>query len=49
VEELGLKSTLTEYKVPQTTEEMEAIAERALHGKKGDDFMAVVDIVKELY
>lgn len=49
VDELGLKSTLTEYKVPRTQQEMEAIAERALHTKQGDQFKAVVDIVKGLY
>src|SRR5271170_8404855 len=49
VEELGLKSTLTEYKVPHTEQEMEAIAERALHTKEGDQFQAVVQIVKGIY
>jgi 3-oxoacid CoA-transferase len=49
VEELGLKSTLTEYNVPNTQEEMEAIAERALHSKEGDDFKAVIDMVKGMY
>jgi 3-oxoacid CoA-transferase len=49
VHELGLKSTLTEYKVPHTKEEMEAIAERAAHAKEGDTFNAVVEIVKGLY
>ena len=49
VEELGLKSSLTDYKVPKTKEEMEAIAERATHSKSGDNFNAVLDIVKDLY
>jgi len=49
VDELGLKSTLTEYKVPQTQQEMEAIAERALHTNEGDQFDAVIQIVKGLY
>jgi 3-oxoacid CoA-transferase len=49
VDGLGLKSTLTEYKVPHTEQEMEAIAERALHTKEGDQFQAVVQIVKGLY
>jgi len=49
VDGLGLKSTLTEYKVPHTQEEMDAIAERALHTKEGDQFKAVVDIVNGLY
>ena len=49
VEELGLKSTLTEYNVPNTQKAMEAIAERALHSKEGDDFKAIVEMVKEMY
>lgn len=49
VEELGLKSTLTEYNVPNTQEEMEAIAERTLHSKEGDDFKAIVEMVKGMY
>jgi alcohol dehydrogenase class IV len=49
VEQLGLKSTLTEYNVPHTQEEMEAIAERALRTREHDDFNAVVNIVKELF
>jgi alcohol dehydrogenase class IV len=49
VERLGLKSSLTEYHVPHTQEEMEAIAERATHAKEGDDFKAVVEIVRGLY
>jgi 3-oxoacid CoA-transferase len=49
VEELGLKSTLTEYNVPNTEEEIEAIAERALHTREGDEFNAVVRLVKGLY
>jgi hypothetical protein len=49
VEELGLKTTLTEYHVPNTQEEMEAIAERALHSKEGDDFKAIVEILKGIY
>ena len=49
VEQLGLKSTLTEYNVPHTQEEIEAIAERALRTRDHDDFNAVVNIVKELY
>jgi 3-oxoacid CoA-transferase len=49
VEELGLKSTLTQYNVPHTQEEVEAIAERALHTKEGDEFNAVVELVKGLY
>lgn len=46
---LGLKSTLTEYHVPHTQEEIEAIAERATRSKTGDDFKAVVEIVRGLY
>jgi 3-oxoacid CoA-transferase len=49
VEELGLKSTLTEYKVPHTQGEMEAIAEWTLHTKEGDEFKSVVEILKGLY
>ena len=49
VDELGLKSTLTEYNVPHTQEEMETIAGRALHLKEGDEFMAVVEMVKGMY
>jgi 3-oxoacid CoA-transferase len=49
VERLGLKSTLTEYKVPQTKEEMEGIAERATHSKEGSDYEAVLELVKTLY
>jgi alcohol dehydrogenase class IV len=49
VDELGLKSSLTEYNVPHTKEEMEAIAERAAHAKEGDNFNAVVEIVRDLY
>lgn len=49
VEELGLKTTLTEYNVPRTQEEMEAIAERALHSKEGDDFNAIVEMLKGMY
>jgi alcohol dehydrogenase class IV len=49
VERLGLKSTLTEYKVPQTQEEMQAIAERATHSKEGENYNAIIQIVKELY
>ena len=49
IQELGLKSTLTEYNVPNTKEEMEAIAERAIHTNKGDEFKAVVRIVQGLY
>lgn len=49
VEQLGLKSSLSDYKVPKTTAEMEAIAERATHSKSGDNFNAVLDIVKDLY
>jgi 3-oxoacid CoA-transferase len=49
VEELGLKSTLTEYHVPQTQEEMEGIAERALHTREGDNFKAIVEMVKGMY
>ena len=49
VEELGLKSTLTEYGVLRTKEEMEGIVERALHVKDGDEFNAVVELVKEMY
>jgi len=49
VEELGLKSTLTEYHVPQTQEEMEGIAERAVHKREGEEFKAVVEIVKGMY
>jgi alcohol dehydrogenase class IV len=50
VSELGLKSTLTEYGVPNREEEWEAIANRALHGNtEHPDFKAVVEIVKGLY
>jgi alcohol dehydrogenase class IV len=49
VVKLGLKSTLTEYKVPQTQEEMQAIAERATHSKEGENYNAVVEMVKGLY
>ena len=49
VEELGLKSTLTDYNVPQTQEEAEAIAERALHSKDRNEFEAIVGMVKEMY
>lgn len=49
VETLGLKSTLTQYNVPQTQEEMKAIAERATHSKEGEDYNAVIEMVKELY
>jgi 3-oxoacid CoA-transferase len=49
VEELGLKSTLTEYNVPHTQEEMEGIAERALHSREGDNFKAIVEMVKGMY
>lgn len=49
VERLGLKSTLTEYKVPKTQKEMEAIAERATHSKEDEDYNAVLKIVKGLY
>jgi hypothetical protein len=49
VEKLGLKSTLTEYNVPNTQKAMEAIAERALHSKEGDDFKAIVEMVKGMY
>lgn len=49
VDELGLKSTLTEYKVPQTQAEAEAIANRAMHGKKGPDYDAVVEMVKDMF
>ena len=49
VDELRLKSTLTEYNVPNTKEEMEEIAERALHTNHGDEFNAVVRIVRGLY
>jgi alcohol dehydrogenase class IV len=49
VAELGLKSTLTDYDVPNTQKEMEAIAERALHSKEGNDFKAIVEMVKGMY
>ena len=49
VDELGLKSTLTEYDVPQTEEEARAIANRALHGKQGPDYDAVVQMIKTMF
>ena len=49
VEELGLKSTLTKYNVPNIQEEMEAIGEGPLHSKEGDDFKAIVEMVKGMY
>ena len=49
VVELGLKSTLTEYNVPHTQAEMEAIAVRALYTNEGDEFKSVVEILKSLY
>lgn len=49
VDDLGLKSTLTEYHVPQTQEEMQGIAERAVHKREGDEFEAVVEIVRRMY
>lgn len=50
IEDLGLKSTLTEYNVPNEQSEWEAIADRALHGKReGKLFGDVVEITKGLY
>jgi len=50
IDDLGLKSTLTEYKVPNVESEWEAIADRALHGKReGKLFGDVVEITKGLY
>jgi len=46
---LGLKSTLQEYNVPHTEEEMRAIAQRATRTSEGEEFTAVVNIVKQLY
>ena len=49
VEDLGLKSTLTEYKVPHTEQEMEAIAERVIRTREGGTFKAIVKILDGLY
>jgi hypothetical protein len=47
--DLGLGSTLTQYNVANTEQEMEAITERALGTREGDEFKAVVEIVRSLY
>jgi hypothetical protein len=47
VDNLGLKSTLTEYKVPR--EDAPKVAEQSLGGKGRPEFNEIVQLLEKLY
>jgi hypothetical protein len=47
VDNLGLKSTLTEYKVPK--EDAPKVAEQSLGGKDRPEFNEIVQLLEKLY